>query len=337
MHIYRQAVYLVAVAVAFSGFLMPGNHAKALTISPTRIELAADPGSSASGTFKLFNEQSTDQTLYIKFVNFEPKDETGEPVFVPGGNGLPRWVSAPESVRARAKEYTSVDFTINVPWNAEPGGYFAGIFASRTAPESADGGDVTLQSEVGSLILFRVNGQFAEGETILEFDTKNRKHWLTSLPVEFYYRFQNSGDDRIKPLGDITIKNMFGGTTKVINANRTVGSVLPKSIRRYDAAWVTGGGGTENEQNQIPQQPENLSFAETLKWQWQHFALGRYTANIQLTINNDAARSYAQSVSFWVVPWELVGTVAGAAFVVFSTLLGIAVLIVMFVFKRRKS
>ncbi len=333
----KKIQYLILIFTLFGSFFVSAKQTIALTISPIRIELAADPGGEVKGTFKLFNEQSTDQTLYIKFVKFETKDETGEPAFVPGSDGLPSWVDAPSSIKARAKEYTSVDFTIRVPRDADPGGYFAGIFASRTAPAAQEEGDVSIQSQVGSLILFRVNGAFAEGETVLEFNTKNKQHWFSSLPVEFFYRFQNSGEDRIKPLGDITIKNLFGGTSKIVNANRTVGSVLPKSIRKYEAAWVSSGGGTEDKQDQIQKKPENLSYFQNLKWEWQHFAIGRYTANLNLTVNNDSSRSYSQKISFWVVPWQLLLTIGLGLVVVLGTLLGLAILIVYFVMKRKKK
>lgn len=326
-----------AVFVLGGWWFLPQS-VEALTISPIRVELAADPGGEASGSFKLFNELTTTQTYYIKFVKFETKDETGEPAFVRGSDGLPSWVTAPSSVEVPPKEFLTVDFEINVPRDVDPGGYFAGILATKNVPSAEDEGDIALESQVGSLILFRVNGAFTEGETILSFNTTKKKSMFSSLPVEFEYRFQNSGEDRVKPVGDITIRNLFGFTSKVIDANRTGGSVLPRSIRRYTSAWVTSGGDrTEQHSSEVSYAPDDLSYFETLKWQWNHFALGRYTATLQFTVNNDAARHYTEALSFWVFPWQLITTILIAVVLVGGLLLGVAVIIALFILKRTRS
>jgi hypothetical protein len=334
----QRLVLVFGVSVVTAGlFSYLANDAVALTISPIRLELSADPGQTVNSSFKLFNEQTTKQTYYITFARFETKDETGEPQFVPGKEGLPTWVDAPSSVVAPPQEYYEVPFSITVPRDIDPGGYFAAIFASTNPPQEGGTTDIALQAQVGTLILFRVNGQFSEGETVLEFNIKNKDHWHVSLPIEFYYRFQNSGADRAKPLGDITVRNMFGRISKIVNANPSAGNTLPQSIRRYETAWITSGGEREEKAiGPVAYQPENQSWMQTLKWQWEHFALGRYTANLEVTVNNDSSRSYTGKTSFWVIPWQLLLTVIGGAVVFFGIVIAIAVAIVWLIVRRRK-
>lgn len=333
MKIKTRLLSLAAVAI-LAGFF-PQNLAHAITMSPIRIELAADPGDSASGVVKVYNDERVERTMYLSVAKFESQDESGEPKFVEGNDQLVSWVKIQPSIVVPAKEAKEVPFTVEVPSDVDPGGYFGAVFAS-IVPPAPDGGELALQSDVGTLLLFRVNGDFPEGETILEFNTKDKKKIFNHLPVEFYYRFQNDGADRAQPLGDITIRNFFGGLTKVVSANFGAGNVLPESIRRFEAAWVTAGGDEVEEKHGKVEQPELNNFWETVKYQASNFALGRYSADLNLTVNNDASRSYAKSTSFWVLPWQLI-VVALAIIVLFILPLVLLLGAILIYFKRRKQ
>jgi hypothetical protein len=330
----KQAFAAFALAVVVFG-IVPFSEAKAVTMSPVRIELSADPGDHTDGVVKIFNDEKITRTLYLSVVKFESKDESGDPQFVQGDtSGLPSWMHLQSSVVIPPLEYREIPYSIDVPNGTDPGGYFAAIFASVIPPTPGESA-VALQSDVGTLILFRVNGTFPEGETILEFATKDKKYIYNHLPIEFFFRFQNSGKDRAMPLGDITITNMFGEISKVVSGNRGAGNVLPESIRRFDSAWVTAGGEKgETYQGDI-KQPEFKTFFDAVKYQWNNFALGRYNANLRLTVNNDASRAYSKSVAFWIIPWQLL-LVALAIFVLFVLPLVALFTVILIYFRRRK-
>lgn len=327
-------ITFVFTALVVSFFF--SSTAKAITVSPIRLELAADPGGSTEGKIKLFNEANQAQTYFIQFANFESKDESGQPTFVPGKTGIPSWGHAPESVNIGAKQFVEIPFTITPPSNAEPGGYFAAIFASKNAPSGDDAYSIALDSQAGTLIFFRVNGNFTDGEKVLEFNTKDKQKMFSQLPVEFFYRFQNSGADRIKPAGDITIKSIFGWTSKIINANPTSGSALPQSIRKFEASWSTGGGGIEEQPIQPERLKEHASFKESVVWQWNHLAIGLYKANLGVTINNDAARHYDATTSFWVIPWQLLSVIIGILLILGIPSIALITLIIVLRRKRNK-
>ncbi len=313
---------------------IPIAQVEAVTMSPIRLELAADPGETIRGTVKIYNDEKLQRTLYLSAANFEAKDETGEPSFTPGvQGGLASWVTIQPTVTLNFNEAQEIPFTVSVPSGVDPGGYFAAIFASVEPPAPGDS-MIALENNVGTLVLFKVNGQFPEGETILEFETKDKKTTFTNLPIEFYFRFQNSGKDRAMPLGDITIKNLFGGITKVISANRGAGNALPESIRRFDSAWVTAGKGQkETFEGQIVY-PQFNTFLDAVKYQWNNFALGRYSADLKLTVNNDTSRSHVKSLAFWIIPWQLL-VVIGAVVIVF--VLPLALLLgALIVYQRRR-
>ncbi len=96
---------------------------------------------------------------------------------------------------------------------------------------------------------------------------------------------------------------------KVLSANRTEGSVLPRSIRRFEMAWIHGGGGTEDPSSE-PQPNTSHKFFEIAKYQWQNFAFGMYSANLNVTFgpNNNTAK---ESFTFFVIPWQLLILLVG--------------------------
>lgn len=287
--------------------------AQAITITPPRLELDGDPGTTVSSEFKVVNESQSSTTYYTQVENFEAKDESGNPQFVQAKEGLATWISVESAVTVGPGERKTIPFTIRIPRNAEPGGYFSSIFV-RTTPPSVSGGEVSIGARLGTLVLLRVNGDIQEGVDILEFSTKEKQRFFTSLPIELYYRFQNTGADRVSPKGDVIIKNLIGLKAKVLSANRTDGSVLPRSIRRFETAWVNGGGGQEDPATVVNARNPG-GFFEEVKYQWNHFAFGYYKANLNITYgqNNDVAEG---TFRFIVFPWQLfvvvlVGTVVG--------------------------
>ncbi len=301
--------------------------AQALTASPIKVELNTDPGKTTTSQFKLYNEGKTTETFYILAQNFEAKGEDGTPTLVSGTDGLAGWIEPINSVTIGPKEYKTIPLAITVPKSAEPGGYFAAILSSTVPPVSKGNQNVLLEGQVGTLVLLQVNGDFQQGAHILEFGTSSKSSWFTSLPVEFYYRFQNAGASYEKPIGDLQIKNIFGGTTKTIPTNSDRGNVLPKSIRRFTTTWF---GAEEN--GKFPK-----GFFNQVRYEWNNFALGRYTANLNLIYGNSTDQTAFAHTAVWIFPWQLILTVLVTAIVVFGLSISIAALIILRILKKRRK
>ena len=266
--------------------------AQALTISPARMELSADPGVPVTGKFLIVNDQNSDQTFYTSVENFEAQGETGTPSFSPVKEGLASWVTVIDKVEIKKGERLEIPFTVNVPVGADPGGHFAAIFLS-TAPPAASGDAVTIGAKVGMLMLLRVSGNIKEAGGVLSFNLKDNLKVTSSLPVTFSYRFGNNGNDRVNPTGVISIKNTIGMTAVELDANAAKGNILPNSVRRFEVKWG----------NAIPL-PVTASFFDNVKYQYQNFALGMYTADLNLQFGS--AGSDIKSFTLYVFPWQLV-------------------------------
>ncbi len=275
------------------------KQAHALTLTPVRIELSGDAGTVVTSEITLINDRDTEETFYSSYANFEAQGETGSPNFVNPTEGLGTWIHTDDVVVLSPGTSKIIPVTITIPTNAEPGGYFAAVFFGTNNPNPSDAGTVSIGAKTGVLVLLRVNGDVDENGGILEFGTKSGSKFFTSLPVSFYYRFQNTGGDRVKPEGDITIKHFVGFTKARVPANLVEGNVLPNQIRRFEATWQSRSG------DSVPQ--ESMNFFDNVKNQWSNFAFGYYKANIALSYGESGLVTDA-SVGVWVFPWQLLLT-----------------------------
>lgn len=276
--------------------------AQALTVSPARLELSADPGAVVTDEFTVINEQDTEQTYYTSVENFEAKGESGTPSFSTNKDGLPSWVQVVDKITIKKGEKVKIPFTITIPADADAGGHFAAIFLS-TIPPATKGGEVSVGAKVGMLMLLKVNGDIKEDGGVLSFLLKGKSHFATTLPISFVYRFNNNGNDRVKPVGNITIKNNFWLTTATVNANANEGNVLPNSTRSFEATWGEG-----------EPLPASTSFFNYVNYEMKNFAFGFYFANLDLTFGTKTA---SNSLWMFIFPWHLMILVAIALAIVF--------------------
>lgn len=266
-------------------------HVNALTVSPARVEPFADPGGTINDEFTLINEQDQDQTFFTSIELFDAQGETGTPNFKQSTEGIASWIKVQPQVLVKAGEKVKVPYQIIVPQNADTGGHFAAIFLS-TVPPSVGAGEVSVGAKIGMLVLLRVSGEVKEGGGLLSFMTKSGSHFASTLPITFTYRFNNVGGDRVNPQGKVIIKNVIGMNTAELNANPTAGNVLPNSTRKFETTW-----------GESQALPSSAGFLENVKYQWNNFALGFYTANLNL---NFGSSGVADSSYFVVVlPWHL--------------------------------
>ncbi len=303
----RSIIVTLFVALSFVSFGFVKN-AEALTLTPVRLEISGDAGSTVSSEITLINDRDTEETFYSSYANFEAQGETGSPNFVDPVEGLGTWIKTDEVVVLGPGTSKIIPVTITIPAGTEAGGYFAAVFFGTNNPNLGDAGSVSIGAKTGVLVLLRVNGEVSEQGGILEYDTKDHKRFFTSLPVDFYYRFQNTGGDRVKPEGDITIKHFLGFVRARVPANLVEGNVLPNQIRRFEASWQSRNGESVKE-------GEKLNFIESVKNQWANFAFGYYKANISLTYG-EGDKITESSVGVWVFPWQLLLTIIVALFTV---------------------
>ncbi len=263
---------------------------QAFSISPPLIELKADPAQTTSAKIKFTNISNGELLIKMQFNDFGAKNETGEPNIIFDDNqntgySLRQWITSPAPFKINSKETKTIEFPINVPKDAEPGGHYAVIRFTGTAPDLEESG-VALSASIGSLVLLQVSGDIKEKSSVVEFYSAtpqfNKRSFFEMGPITFVERIRNEGNVHIKPTGTIEITNMFGQkvATQRINGDPAESknapkSILPQSIRRFE---------------------------QTLNTPW---LLGKYEAKINVSYGQNQPPLVA-TTTFWVIPYKLI-------------------------------
>ncbi len=306
---YR-AYFIFFFGIALGFFFLPTS-ASALTLTPVRFELTGNPGDKLEGEVLLINEGNVAETYYVSYANFEAQGETGSPAFVEPKEGLGTWIRAESaSITLGARQQKTMPFAIEIPKDAEPGGYFAVIFWGTSPPTATSG--VAIGSKVGALVLLSVPGDVREDAGLLDFQIQDKKFWHSTLPITFEYRFRNDGADRVKPAGKIIIHNSVYWPTEKLDANPVVGNVLPASTRKFSVDWVN----YSRPADYAPPSGFFKKFWSDVDYQWKNFAVGFYAARLKLVYGaqNEEAR---KTVLFFVFPWQLVLVMLVVLFILF--------------------
>jgi len=187
----------ITIIYVFAFFFALRAHA--LTVSPAKIEITADPGRVVTDQIVIFNEESETRTFYLTAENFESRGDTGAPYFVGANDGLATWIQTDSSVTIEPGQRIPVPYSIFVPNNAKAGGYFAAIFFGSQPPTGSDAGEVSIGGKIGVLVLLSVSGDVEESAGLSGFTTANENKFFDGLPVDFAFTFNNDGGDRVVP------------------------------------------------------------------------------------------------------------------------------------------
>ncbi len=246
--------------------------ARAVTVSPVTFELFAQPGETVNSQVRISNESDSSVAVSMGAESFVPIGEEGRVALDDSeehaGFSLASWIEMNKtSFTLQPKDIQIIDFAVNVPLNAEFGGYYASILARTSADTS--GGGVGVAQKIGALLLMQVAGDVEEQLRVKSFTAPNFSEYG---PVTITARFENSGSVHLKPRGDITLKNAFG--KEVAKVDMPQNNVLPDSIRKIE----------------VPIGERDM--------------FGKYTANM-LVIYGSTNEPLSAQVSFWVIPWKI--------------------------------
>ena len=303
-----------SVVIVANKYYAQAENGQALSISPPTLELNADPGQTVTASIKLTNISSGELLIKNQINDFGAKNETGEPNIIFEDNqssvySLKNWVIAPPPFKIASKQTKLVDFRINVPKDAEPGGHYAVFRFTGQAPELEESG-VALSASLGSLVLLKVSGNVQQKADIVDYYSANSQFakagFFEGAPINFVERIHNSGNVHINPTGTIEVTDIFGRKVDTLQVNGSLSdpknpprAILPASTRKFD---------------------------QTLNKPWM---FGRYQAKLHLTYGEQNQQNLDSVISFWVIPYKLI-------LLVIATLI-LLVLLLRFVHKKYKQ
>jgi len=239
---------------------------------PTHFDITANPGDRLTATIYFWNGTDTELPVHMESEDIRPQDEEGH---VAGEaedavNSLKSWVKPIQpDVVVSPKQTIALDFTIEVPANADPGSHWGGVVV-RTAPV-ATGNGAAIQARVGTIVLLRVRGAVKEK---LSLESFSMPRFADSPPIALEARFKNEGTVHEAPQGTIEVRNLFGELSAT--ATLPVRNVLPGVVRKVEASVGSG------------------------------FWLGRYAVLLHATYG-DNGQELVSKRYVWVVPWRTEG------------------------------
>lgn len=291
-------IYLTLL-VALGGLLPMAASAattQSFQISPPTANYPADPGADVQGKIKVTNLSDVAIELKVGKQNFVAKGEEGEIELVDNANPLyslaPWFTPAADTIQVPARGTKEIGYSIAVPAGAEPGGRYGSIVFSSVPPKLPSGvSGATVQQTLAGVVFLRINGAANEQLTVASFQTGKAKTgpkpaanvfspatFFETGPIDLMTRVKNTGSVHEKPVGTITIKNMFGFTVAKIPLDEHY--VIPGAIRRLHNTWAPKGP--------IP-------------------LIGRYTAEVAGTYAG--GKTLAAKTTFTVVPYKLLAAV----------------------------
>lgn len=290
-----------------------------LTLSPTFLNLTANPGEAIDSQFRVRNNSNFTEYLRIRLAKFETLDG-GKPVLSDVGpeDSFVSWVEIPErEFSVSPNETKTIKFTITPPKEASLGYYYAFV-VERVQEREGEGQSAVLTGSPALLTLLEVRSPNAKRELQL-VGFKTDKLWYEYLPTNFIVQVKNSGNVHVVPSGNIFIDQGGKKDIAILAANESRGNVLPQTEREFTTSWDDGMI-TFTPEPGSSQMSTSFNFDKPLST----FRIGKYTANLLLVYDNgERDVPIEATVSFWVIPWKIIGgalLVVLLPFIIFMTI-----------------
>lgn len=262
---------------------------RTITISPPTINENFNPGDKKEGRMKITNTSELD-TMTFKAVikDFIVNDSVGTPLIdIDFGSkakyAASSWIAVyPSTFTLAPGKSQEISYYVQIPTDARPGGRYAAVVYEPQERIDVKGSGTGVETHIGSLFVFRINGDMLENASVARL-TPEKSFWEYG-PITINSNIYNLGDSHIKPVGTISIKNLFGQVVAT--------QPLP-------------------EHNIFPE--ASRDFVNTLG---EKYMVGPYTAELRATYGNAGTKTLFASVGFFVLPWKIASLVALAIIVV---------------------
>ncbi len=310
-----------------------------LSVSPVKFIFDGNPGESLKGQLTYYNATGSDLTIYLYTRNFKSDNNSGSPQFVeedlPFESSAKDWIKFDSSkfvvkrVEPKNTNAYVLNFSIDIPANAEAGGHYAAIMATINDPAKKlepQKGNIAFSADTGALILLNVKGNVSRNlvlekfVTIDPFSKDQNETWLYEwMPAKFLTNLQNTGNSHAFPLGNIIV---YQGTTEVqkLVFNDAESAILKDSKRSFtttmDSGWAYLEAATETVDGKSTTKTNANGDTETkLSFNWEKFSkqfYGPYKAKLLLVYeDNGQMKSLTSEKDFWVLPWKVILVVVG--------------------------
>lgn len=248
---------------------------RTITIVPPAVEQNVNPGDIREGKLKVVNDGNEPLTFNATIRDYVVEDNHGTPLILPPNTLSNKysgaaWVGVtPYSFTVPPHQRQELNYYLQVPLDAKPGGHYAAVVYEPTKTLGVEGTGTGVNTQIGTLFYFNVAGQITEQASVIKFFTKAFQEYG---PIKITTEILNNGDLHIKPRGSIVLKNMLGQ------------KVEEKALEEH---------------NIFP--ARSLVFENVFG---KKFMMGKYTAQLLATYGKNNNQTLTALVTFYVFPWK---------------------------------
>ena len=296
-----------------------------LKISPHTLELKVKRGEIISEKIRILNQSGFPIPIIAKPINFGAEEETGDMFFYDHGEDSsfePRnWIKVEEpNFILSAGETETVNFSIKIPEDINPGGYYATIiFEPQLPPTYFKKGQPKAIPKIGAILLFSVEieglAKNSEPMAIAEFNIPEKFHLkkledflkniirlipsaqakkekrfsiVETSQLQFDLLIKNNDIYHIKPSGKLAIHSGNNKTIGETEIPKT--TILPGKSRKIPVEFNP----------EIPAMIKKLP-GSIPNFISKNLFFGKYHASLLLDADGIAMQ---EEIEFWVFPWK---------------------------------
>lgn len=276
----------VAHAAEYGTFFTEANGD--FIVSPTKTTITVAPGETITRQITVRSRIDGQQNFRVTAKDFVASDNPDEVVRFLENSDRTSPYSLSDNISVELNEFSlglgetvTFDVVVSAPAEAAPGGRYGAIVITALPDEAAirRGAGVAFYTEVGSLLLVRIDGAVDEYGYVDQFTVNGETDGgvFFKKPLNFEVLFRNEGNVHLIPSGQITINNMFGNPVDAIGIDAYF--ALPDSVRYRSFLW--------------PGKDQNF------------FLIGRYTAELEMYLESRDVPE-VHTVTFWYIPiWAI--------------------------------
>ncbi len=276
-------------------------------VGPGRAVIEIKPGETVVQEIAVTNRISDKRTFRLEVEDITGSADGSSAVSLTGAERGPYsirdYITFPEDEFELALgERARIPVTITVPPDAEPGGFYGSVLVSTVRKSVVNEQGIPgspLIPRIGSLFFITVDGDIAREGRAVSIGPLDSKLWFETGPIDLGILFENTGSIHLDPEATVSISNMLGEEVGYVELEPWF--VLPSSLRVRELSWD------------------------------REFLLGRYTVTAEVNRGYDGIIDTV-SVSFWVLPWKMVG---GMFLILFIVIFSLRAFFRTFEFKRK--
>ena len=247
---------------------------RTVTIAYPTLAHKLNPGDTAEGFTKVINQSTSTLTFKLGVQDFVVTDTSGTPNIIPPGTlsnkySAANWIGVtPQTFTLKPGDSQKINYYVQVPRDARPGGHYAAIVYSPIVTGALTGSGSTVNSQLGSLFYITINGPINEQSTVSKFFANPFQEYG---PVNILTQIKNLGDLHIAPKGTITVTGLFFNQTQ----NLPTHNIFPEAARDFSNTFG------------------------------QNLMIGRYEASFIGSYGTNDNLPLVATMYFWVFPWRI--------------------------------